>query len=182
MFDLEGFLGRDMGRASAGSSIPLSRSAPAPVPRRHHGQTWSPGGSVATGGSLITLDYEDLVDMVYGVAEQYLIRVGRLADERATAGSFRKLRDGAGGTVGAVLWEPSLTAGIQGGEPDRLLGYPVYYDSNVAAQGSAAKAAWFGDFSSYYVRQAGNVPYRAVERLPVQRRRGGVPGHPAHRR
>jgi HK97 family phage major capsid protein len=75
----------------------------------------------------------------------------------STAGTLRKLRDGAGGTVGAFLWDPSLTNGVQGGQPDRFLGKPVYTDSNVAAQASNAKTVAFGDMSAYYVRTVGNV-------------------------
>ena len=156
VFDLGGFLGKNMGRAVGrviGADLAVGTGSD--EPQGIMGGSW---GSVATGGSLIEVDYENLVDLVYGVDEEYLTTgsAGWLM-RRATAGSLRKLRDGAGGTVGAVLWEPSLTAGIQDGEPDRLLGFPVYTDPNVAAQGSAAKALWFGDFSSYYIRQVGNV-------------------------
>ena len=155
-FPLETFLGRDMGRG-LGRDIDedLVVGSGSGEPQGIMGGSW---GSVATGGSLITVTYENLVDLVYGIADEYVnaSSTGWLMN-RSTAGSLRKLRDGAGGTVGAVLWEPSLTAGIQNGEPDRLLSHPVYTDPNVAAQGSAAKAIWFGDFSSYYVRQVGNV-------------------------
>ena len=74
----------------------------------------------------------------------------------STAGTLRKLRDGAGGTVGAFLWDASLTNGLANGVPDRFLGKPVYTDSNVAAQGSDAKSIAFGAFSAYYIRNVGN--------------------------
>jgi HK97 family phage major capsid protein len=74
----------------------------------------------------------------------------------SSAGTIRKLRDGAGGTIGAVLWEPSLTNGLVNGQPDRLLGFPVFTDANVAAAGSNARTLAFGDMSAYYVRQVGN--------------------------
>ena len=41
--------------------------------------------------------------------------------------------------------------------PDRMLGFPVYIDSNVAAQGSNAKTIAFGDLSAYYIRIVGNT-------------------------
>jgi len=110
-------------------------------------------GTVATGGSLINPTYENLVDLVYSLSDEY--RSGGSAAwlmRDATAGVLRKLRDGAGGTVGAVLWDPSLTAGIQNGEPDRLLGFPTYADPNVASLASAAQVLGFGDWSAYYVR------------------------------
>jgi HK97 family phage major capsid protein len=114
-------------------------------------------GTVATGGSLITPTYENLVDLVYSVNDQYRANNSTAFLTRdATAGILRKLRSDAGGTSGPVLWEPSLTAGIQGGQPDRLLGFPVYTDPNVASCASNAKIMAFGDFSAYYIRQIGN--------------------------
>ena len=113
---------------------------------------------VTTGGSLITPTYDKLVDVVYSIADAYRTTgtAGWLMGD-STAGTLRKLRDGAGGTIGAVLWEPSLTNGLVNGQPDRLLGYPVYTDPNVASLASNARIAAFGDFSSYYLRTVGNV-------------------------
>lgn len=115
-------------------------------------------GTIATGGSLIDPSYEKLIDLVYSVNDSY--RSGGNAGflmRDATAGVLRKLRDGAGGTVGAVLWDPSLTSGIQNGQPDRLLGFPVYTDPNVASLASNAVVMWFGDANTYVFRTVGNV-------------------------
>jgi HK97 family phage major capsid protein len=115
-------------------------------------------GTVATGGSLIQPTVEKLIDLVYSVNDEYRASGNAAFLMRdASAGVIRKYRDGAGGTVGAFLWEPSLTAGIQGGQPDRLLGYPVYTDPNVASMASAARVVAFGDWSAYYIRQVGDV-------------------------
>ncbi len=112
-------------------------------------------GTIATGGSLIDPTYEKLIDLQYSVNSSYRNRssVGWLMND-LTAATLRKLRDGAGGTVGAVLWQPSLTQGIQGAEPDLLLGKSVWTDPNVASLASNAKAIAFGDFSAYYIRIA----------------------------
>lgn len=115
-------------------------------------------GTIATGGSLIDPTYEKLVDLVYSVNDAY--RSGGNAAflmRDATAGVLRKLRDGAGGTVGAVLWNPSLTNGIQGGQPDQLLGFPVYTDPNVASLASNAVIMAFGDWNGYVFRTVGNL-------------------------
>lgn len=111
------------------------------------------GGTIH--GLVAGVTYENLVDCVYSVSGNYRARpsTGWLMRDK-TAGSLRKLRDGAGGTIGAVLWEPSLTNGIQGAEPDRLIGYPVWTDPNVASIASTKKVAYFGDWSTYYVRTA----------------------------
>jgi len=115
-------------------------------------------GTIATGGSLIDPTYEKLVDLVYSVNDEYRNDPScAWLMKDATAGVLRKLRDGAGGTVGAVLWDPSLTHGIQGGQPDRLLGYPVYTDPNVAALASNSKSILFGALNAYWVRTVGNI-------------------------
>jgi HK97 family phage major capsid protein len=145
-FDIVGFIGANIGRA-VGRVVDADLVA----------GTGS-AGTVATGGSLITPSYENLVDLVYSVNDAY--RSGGNAAflmRDATAGNLRKLRDGAGGTTGAVLWEPSLTGGIQSGQPDRLLGFPVYTDPNVASLASNARIVAFGDWNEYYVRTVGNL-------------------------
>lgn len=114
-------------------------------------------GTVATGGSLITPTYESLVDLQFSVNDAYRARGGAWLMRDATAGNLRKLRDGAGGTVGRPLWEPSSTSGMIGGQPDRLLGYPVFTDPSVASMASNARIIAFGDFSAYYTRLVGNV-------------------------
>lgn len=114
-------------------------------------------GTIATGGSLIDPTYEKLVDLVYSVNGRYRARPSTAWLMRdLTAGALRKLRDGNGGTLGAVLWQPTTTQGIVGAEPDRLLGYPVYTDPNVASLASNAKVIAFGDFSAYYIRVSQN--------------------------
>ena len=75
---------------------------------------------IKTGGSLIAPTVEKFIDLQYSVADSVRQRGSWLMHD-STAGSIRKLRDGAGGTIGAFLWEPSLTAGLQSGQPDRFL-------------------------------------------------------------
>lgn len=155
VIDLGAFLGRDMGRAlgrviDADLVVGTGTNEP-------NGIMTAGTNKVNTGGSLITPGYDKLVDVVYSVNDEYRTSgsAGWLMND-STAGTIRKLRDGGGGTIGAVLWEPSLTNGLVNGTPDRLLGYPVFTDVNVAAQGSNARTLAFGDMSAYYIRQVGN--------------------------
>jgi hypothetical protein len=76
---------------------------------------------------------------------------------KSTAGTIRKLRDGAGGTTGAVMWVPSPTKGLVVGQPDLLNGYPVYTDPNVASIASTKKVVFFGDWNAYYFRTVGDL-------------------------
>ena len=155
VFDLGSFVGRDSGRGlgrllDADFAVGTGTNEP-------RGIMVAGSNRVNTGGSLITPTYEVLVNAVYSIADEYRA-TGSAAwlMNDSTAGTLRKLRDGAGGTVGAVLWDPSLTNGIQGGQPDRLLGFPVYTSPNVQAAGSANYTVAFGDMSAYYVRFVGN--------------------------
>jgi HK97 family phage major capsid protein len=113
-------------------------------------------GTVATGGTLITPTYENLIDTVYSVNDQYRASPGVAWLTRdATAGILRKLRDGAGGTVGQPLWQMSPWQGLITGEPDRLLNFPIYIDANVASCASNARIMTFGDWNAYYTRMIG---------------------------
>lgn len=157
-FDIVGFVTSNIARA-LGRKIDADLVAGAGSGQPQGMMTGITGaGTIATGGSLIDPTYEKLVDLVYSVNDAYRSSGNAAWLMRdATAGVIRKLRDGAGGTVGAVLWEPSLTAGIQGGQPDRLLGYPVYTDPNVASLASNAVVIAFGDWSAYYIRTVGAI-------------------------
>lgn len=156
--DIISFIGSNIGRAvgriiDADLIVGTGTSEPQGMMTQGTGAA----GTVTTGGSLIAPTYETLVNVVYGVNDAYRNN-GATAwlMHDSTAGTIRKLRDGAGGTVGAVLWNPSLTSGIQFGQPDRLLDYPVYTDAYVATAGSNAKIIAFGDWNAYYVRLVGS--------------------------
>jgi HK97 family phage major capsid protein len=153
--DLGGFIGQNIGRAIGRVvDADLTVGSGTGEPR---GLMTAGSVRVTTGGSLVTPSYDTLVNAIYSIADEY--RMGGSAGWLmldSTAGTIRKLRDGGGGTIGAVLWEPSLTNGLVNGTPDRLLGYPVFTSANVAAQGSNARILAFGDMSAYYIRTVGN--------------------------
>lgn len=155
--DVGGFIGRDIGRAlgrkiDADLVVGSGSGAPNGLMTAIVG-----AGTIATGGSLITPTVEKLIDLQYSVVNEYRDdpSCAWLMND-SSAGTLRKLRDGAGGTIGAFLWRPSLTQGVIGGQPDTFLDKPVYTDPNVASQGSNAKSVAFGAMSAYYVRQVGN--------------------------
>lgn len=113
-------------------------------------------GTVATGGSLILGPsgqvLEKLIDVQYSVADSYRINGAEWLMRDLTGAVVRKIRDGAGGTVGQFVWQPSPTVGLIGGQPDTFLGDPVYFDPNVASMASDAAVVAYGDFSAYYIR------------------------------
>jgi HK97 family phage major capsid protein len=156
--DIGSFLARDIGRA-LGRVIDTDLVTGSGSGKPNGIMTALVGsGTIATGGSLITVDtvVNKLIDLQYSVVDEYRTRPScawLMSD--STAGSLRKMRDN--GTVGAFLWQPMTTNGLVDGTPDRFLGFPVYTDSNVAAAASNAKTVAFGDMSAYYVRTVGNV-------------------------
>lgn len=116
------------------------------------------GGTVATGGTTLAqaaITPEKLIDLISTVNDSYQGKAWLMS--QSTAGTVRKIRDGAGGSIGAFIWQPSPTVGIIGGQPDSLLGYPVFTDPNVAAIGSNARIIGFGDPSRYFIRDAGGL-------------------------
>lgn len=159
VFDVASFLGRDIGRA-LGRLIDtdLVLGTGSITGGMMSSAITGAAGTVGTGGTVanLYLAYPALVSTVYGVNDEYR-QNGAWLMRDATAGALRQIRDGGGGTIGAVMWEPSLTNGLINGQPDRFLGYPVYTDPNVASLASNARIAAFGDFSSYYLRTVGNV-------------------------
>ena len=159
-FDLASWLGRDLGYAlgrviDADLVLGTGSSEPTGMTNLAGAGTNAP---VKTGGSLIAPTVETFINAVYAVNDGARNNGAAWLLHDSTAGTIRKLRDGAGGTVGAFLWQPSLTTGAILGQPDRFLGYPVYTDVNCATQGSNAKVATFGDFSEYVIRTVGNGP------------------------
>ena len=156
-FGIEQFLGQDLGYALAriiDTDLILGDGTANP-----YGMTLLTGAGtnapIVTGSWNAAPTVEKFIDLQYSVNDQFRRGASWLMRD-SVAGSARKLRDGAGGTVGAFLWEPSLTSGLKDGTPDRFLGSPVYTDVNCAAAGSVNKIVTYGDFSTYAIRTVGN--------------------------
>jgi HK97 family phage major capsid protein len=71
-----------------------------------------------------------------------------------TVSALRKLKD----SNGQFLWQAS----VQAGEPDRLLGYPIYTSPYVPVAAANALPIAFGDFSNYWIADRMG---RTVQRL-----------------
>jgi len=109
-------------------------------------------GSVVTGGTGVggAATYENLIDLVYGIADgaRVLPGLGFMMSKTGIAAA-RKLKDGSG----AYIWSDSAVPG----QPASLLGYTVYENPNVAAVGTGTKSVLFGHLPSFKVRVAGGV-------------------------
>lgn len=105
-----------------------------------------------TGSASVTgaFSADNLIDLVYSVNQAYRRQPGCAWQMRDTSiAAVRKLKD----SQSRYLFEPSL----QAGQPDNLLGFPLYSNPDVAAVALSAKSVVFGLTSKYFVRQAGAV-------------------------
>lgn len=109
-------------------------------------------GSVVTGGTGVSgaATYENLVDLVYGIADGARVLPG-LGFQMSKTGiaAARKMKDGAGN----YIWTDSAVPG----QAATLLGYAVYENPAVAAVATGAKSVLFGSLNSYKVRVAGGI-------------------------
>jgi HK97 family phage major capsid protein len=111
------------------------------------------GASAVTGGTSVggAPTYENLVDLLYTLDGQarLLPGVGWLMAKSAIA-AVRKVKDGDG----RFIWS---AGSIAAGQPDELLGYPVFENPAAPALGTAAFSIGVGHLPSYKARLAGGV-------------------------
>ena len=109
-------------------------------------------GSVVTGGTGVSgaATYENLIDLVYGIADGARVLPG-LGFQMSKTGiaAARKLKDGAGN----YIWTDSAV----NGQPAQLLGYSVFENPAVPAVATGAKSVLFGHLPSFKVRVAGGI-------------------------
>jgi HK97 family phage major capsid protein len=150
-FDVTGFMaehaGRNIGTAvdtayvsGTGTTQPTGFIGAATVALTAATGTGSTTG-LPTGGASVGADV--LIDLYHSIIPQYRGRASFLMND-STIKLVRKLKD----TTGQYLWQPALVAG----QPDTILGRPVYADPNMDSVGVSKKPIAFGDFSGYWIR------------------------------
>ena len=101
------------------------------------------GGEVGlTLTSTTNITCDNIIELVHSLKSPYRRNAVFLMND-STVSMIRKLKD----TNGAYLWQPSL----QAGQPDRLLGYPLYTSPYVPTVKAEAMPIAFGDFSNYWI-------------------------------
>ena len=100
-------------------------------------------GKTGTTGQTLTVIYDDLYDLKHSVNRAYRANGKWMMNDLSVA-IVSKLKE----TTGRPIWEPSVTAGT----PDRLLGYEVVTNDDVAVMAANAKSIAFGDFSRFVIR------------------------------
>jgi HK97 family phage major capsid protein len=150
--DLQGYLSQSAGRGignAFGADLITGTGASKPA-----GLLTSASNSVTgtTTGVNGIPTYDNLVDLQYSVISPY--RSSRSCFwlmRDAVVGALRKIKD----TTGQPIWQPSM----QLGAPDLLLGKPLASDPFMPAIITGARMVAFGDFSTFFVRQAGGVRF-----------------------
>lgn len=129
-------------------------------------------GNVDAGFAILP---DRLIDLVYNLNSAY--RTGsNFVMNSVTTGAVRKLKED--GAAGQYLWQP----GMQAGQPDRLLGYPVETWEQMQNPGANLHPIAFGNFRRGYVladrvglrMTRDNVTNIGHVRFYVRRREGGI--------
>ena len=101
---------------------------------------------------LRTCAMDEVIDLVYKLKRQYRTNAAFVTSD-STLAAIRKLKNDNG-----YLWQPALSAG----EPDRLLGYPVYTSQFVPAIAAGQPVIAFGDMSYYNIGDRGARSFAAL--------------------
>jgi HK97 family phage major capsid protein len=115
-------------------------------------------GKTAAATNAITFD--EIIDLYHAVDIAYRSRPGAgfmLKD--STAAALRKLKD----SNNQYLWQMS----VQAGQPDTIFGRPVYVNNDMDAIAATKKVVLYGDFSLYFVRDAGAPVFARADELRI---------------
>lgn len=118
--------------------------------------TQTSAGKTGTTGQTTSVITDDLIDLFHSILPAYR-RNGSWLMNDSSVKVVRKLKD----TTNQYLWQPGLTAGA----PDMLLGKPVYADPDMPVMAANAKSILFGDFSNYWIRDAGGMQMQRLVEL-----------------
>ena len=151
-FDLNAFLAESMGeRIARASNGALTTGTGSSQPQGI--VTGSALGNTAAGATAIT--ESDLLDLVYSIDPSYRNKpsFGLMMHDNV-ASAIRAL--GFGSSNDFPIFVPSMEAG----QPDRILGVPVYINNDMQSSiATGTKTVIAADFSKYVVRNAGGVQF-----------------------
>ena len=110
----------------------------------------------ATGGGTVyktvtKLTADDIMNLVYALKRPYRKNSAFIMNDQTIA-TIRTFKD----NNGAYMWQPSY----QAGEPDKLLGYPVY-----TSPFAPTDAIAFGDYSYYNIGDRGTRSFKQLTEL-----------------
>lgn len=114
------------------------------------------GGEVGVTTAADSIKADEVIDLVYKLKRPYRKNAAFITSD-STLAQIRKLKD----SNGNYLWQPALTAG----EPDRILGYPVYTSAYMPKIAKGAAVMAFGDYSYYNIGDRGTRSIAELKEL-----------------
>lgn len=150
--DLEGYLAMQAGRAvgnAFGAHAVAGTGAGAQPTGIITGATVGKTGGTGVAGAFTA---DDLIDLYFSVIAPYRNSPScAWLMKDATLATVRKFK----GSDGQYIWQPSYAVG----QPDTILGKPVFTDPFVPAAAVSAKSVVFGDMSQYFVRMVNGLRF-----------------------
>ena len=111
-------------------------------------------GVITKSATDITSD--EIINLVYSLKRPYRKKASFIVNDNTLA-AIRKLKD----TTQNYLWSPSFEAG----EPDRLLGYPIFTSAYMPTLQADSAVMAFGDFSYYNIGDRGVREFQELREL-----------------
>lgn len=153
-FDVEGYVTNEIVQAFSSKEEEGYCVGTGAANNQPEGIFTASGGTVGkTTAAPAKIEGDEIIDLVYALKAPYRRKAAFLMKD-ATVATIRKLKD----NNGVYMWQPAL----QLGEPDKLLGYPLYTSPYVPAVAAGALVAAFGDFSNYWIADRAG---RTIQRL-----------------
>ncbi|MCL2577974.1 MAG: phage major capsid protein [Defluviitaleaceae bacterium] len=141
MFDLAAYIAEDFARAFGAAeeeAFCIGTGVGRPT-----GLFTAKGADVGlTAAANGTIKADELIDLVYSLKSPYRRKAVFLMNDKTVA-VVRKMKD----ANGQYLWQPS----VQGGEPDKLLGYGLHTSPFVPLVKAGGLPIAFGDFTNYWI-------------------------------
>lgn len=119
--------------------------------------TGTPVGITAAVGGVASITYANFVDTLHALDPAYRANAKWMFHD-TTLAAARKLVD--------TLGRPLLGLGLNGGDPDSILGYKYQVNQDMPVMAASAKSVLFGDFEqAYTVRDVGNLSINRLDEL-----------------
>lgn len=148
--DIEGFILRRLGeRIGRATNTYFTTGTGTSQPKGV--VTGATSGKVGTTGQTTTVIPDDLIDLTHAVDPAYRNGMCKFMMNDASLAVIRKLKD----SQNRPIFLPGYD-GLGGSMGDRVLGYDVVINQDVATMAANAKSILFGDFSKYVIRDVMN--------------------------
>lgn len=150
-FDLEGYISQAAGRELARTIAYIAATA-AIAGFTTAGVTGPTGTATTLGNQATAGQGSDLIYQLYhSVLPEYRANAAFVMAD-PTAALVRQLKST---TTGGGVWQPALTAG----DPDLLVGKPVFIAPQLPVMAANAKPIYFGEWAALKVRIAGGIRF-----------------------